>query len=117
MVRKHTSKALSFINIEIDFKIIFIHFIPGDLKQFIRDGDEMSVRAALKGGTELNVLDGASGMTLLMLASAACQDNIVELLLRRQADVNAVQKNGMTALMHACEQVSLFYSAQHFLLM
>ena len=75
----------------------------------------MSVRAALKGGTELNILDGASGMTLLMLASAACQDNIVELLLRRQADVNAVQKNGMTALMHACEQASVLLYKNVFL--
>lgn len=85
---------------------LYHHYSSADLKQAIRDGDEESVRAALAGGLELNLLDGASGMTLLLMASAACQDGIVELLLRKRADVNTEQKNGVTALMHACEQVS-----------
>lgn len=47
-----------------------------------------------------------SGMTLVMLAAAGGQDDLLRLLLRRGAKVNGRQKNGTTALIHAAEKVS-----------
>ena len=49
----------------------------------------------------------ASGMTLVMLAAAGGQDDLLRLLLRKGAKVNGRQKNGTTALIHAAEKVSL----------
>ena len=85
-------------------------FIPsGALKQAIREGDVMQVRRALAvPGFNPDMIDTASGMTLLTWAATAGQDEIVKLLLRRGAGVNNDQKRHvMTALMHAAEQVSL----------
>lgn len=65
----------------------------------------MTVRRALAAGCDVEKIDGASGMTLLMWAAAAGQDDIVLLLLKNGAKVNVPQKNGVTALMHASEQV------------
>lgn len=47
----------------------------------------------------------SSGMTLLMLAAAGGQDDLLRLLLRKGAKVNGRQKNGTTALIHAAEKV------------
>lgn len=44
-------------------------------------------------------------MTLLMLAAAGGQDDLLRLLLRKGAKVNGRQKNGTTALIHAAEKV------------
>uniref|UniRef100_A0A8D0WQR4 Chromo domain-containing protein n=1 Tax=Sus scrofa TaxID=9823 RepID=A0A8D0WQR4_PIG len=46
----------------------------------------------------------ASGMTLVMLAAAGGQDDLLRLLLRKGAKVNGRQKNGTTALIHAAEK-------------
>lgn len=53
-----------------------------------------------------DMIDTASGMTLLMWAATYGQDEVVKLLIRRGAGVNTEEKrNSMTALIHAAEQV------------
>lgn len=44
-------------------------------------------------------------MTLVMLAAAGGQDDLLRLLLKKGAKVNGRQKNGTTALIHAAEKV------------
>ena len=67
----------------------------------------MLVRRALAvPGFNADTIDTASGMTLLMWAATCGKDDILRLLLRRGAGVHTDQKRtGMTALMHAAEQV------------
>lgn len=59
-------------------------------------------------------------MTLVMLAAAGGQDDLLRLLITKGAKVNGRQKNGTTALIHAAEKVreittsddsGVFYSA------
>lgn len=45
-------------------------------------------------------------MSLLMLAAAGGQDDILRLLIKKGVKVNGRQKNGTTALMHAAEKVN-----------
>lgn len=47
----------------------------------------------------------SSGMTLVMLAAAGGQDDLLRLLIRKGAGVNGRQRNGTTALIHAAEKV------------
>ena len=70
----------------------------------------MLVRRALAvPGFNPDMIDTASGMTLLMWAATYGQDEIVKLLLRRGAGVNTEEKrSSMTALIHAAEQVSRY---------
>ena len=67
----------------------------------------MLVRRALAvSGFNPDMIDTASGMTLLMWAATYGQDEVVKLLIRRGAGVNTEEKrNSMTALIHAAEQV------------
>jgi ankyrin repeat protein len=44
-------------------------------------------------------------MTLVMLAAAGGQDDLLRLLITKGAKVNGRQKNGTTALIHAAEKV------------
>lgn len=44
-------------------------------------------------------------MTLVMLAAAGGQDDLLRLPIRKGAKVNGRQKNGTTALIHAAEKV------------
>ena len=82
-------------------------FLSAALKQAIREGNTLLARRALAvPGFNPDTIDTASGMTLLMWAATCGKDDIVRLLLRKGAGVNTDQKTtGMTALMHAAEQV------------
>lgn len=78
------------------------------LKQAIREGDITQVRGALAApGLNPDTIDTVSGMNPLTLAATYGQDEVVKLLLRRGAGVNYTDqnRNGMTALMQAAEQV------------
>lgn len=80
------------------------------LKQAIREGDITQVRGALAApGLNPDTIDTVSGMNPLTLAATYGQDEIVKLLLRRGAGVNYTDqnRNGVTALMQAAEQVSV----------
>jgi hypothetical protein len=73
------------------------------LKQAVREGDVDTVRWALNAKCDVDQADGINGMTLLMWAAMEGQVEVAALL-SRQADVNAKQRNGSTALMVAAEQ-------------
>ncbi len=75
-------------------------------------GEEEAVLAWLDGGRRADATyerDGVSGITLLMLAANCGHERVVELLLRRGAEINLQDSIGITALMAAarngCERV------------
>ncbi|XP_072261288.1 M-phase phosphoprotein 8 [Pyxicephalus adspersus] len=75
------------------------------LKDAVKNGDYLTVKYALNSKEEYNLdQEDSSGMTLVMMAAAAGQDDILRLLIRKGAKINARQKNGTTALIHAAEK-------------
>jgi ankyrin repeat protein len=71
-----------------------------ELARAIRDGDLRGVRARLEAGAGVNARD-AEGNTPLILAALYAGPDCVRLLLEKEADVNAVNKAGATALIRA----------------
>ncbi|KAM8976483.1 M-phase phosphoprotein 8 [Pelodytes ibericus] len=75
------------------------------LKDAVKNGDYLTVKFALNSTEEYNLdQEDSSGMTLVMMAAAAGQDDLLRLLLKKGAKINARQKNGTTALIHAAEK-------------
>ncbi|XP_068123026.1 M-phase phosphoprotein 8 [Hyperolius riggenbachi] len=75
------------------------------LKEAVKNGDYLTVKYALNSDEEYNLdQEDSSGMTLVMMAAAVGQDDILRILIKKGAKVNARQKNGTTALMHAAEK-------------
>jgi ankyrin repeat protein/mono/diheme cytochrome c family protein len=74
--------------------------LPAELAKAIRDGDLNAVSAQLDAGVDVNALD-ADGNTPLLLAAVYAGPECVELLLKKRADVNAVNKLGVTPLHRA----------------
>ncbi|XP_053312424.1 M-phase phosphoprotein 8 [Spea bombifrons] len=75
------------------------------LKDAVKNGDYLTVKFALNSSEEYNLdQEDSSGMTLAMMAAAAGQDDLLRLLIKKGAKVNAKQKNGTTALIHAAEK-------------
>ncbi|EPY87113.1 hypothetical protein CB1_000273064 [Camelus ferus] len=87
------------------------HFTASDtvpsnlLRDAVKNGDYITVKVALNSSEEYNLeQEDSSGMTLVMLAAAGGQDDLLRLLLRKGAKVNGRQRNGTTALIHAAEK-------------
>ncbi|XP_041489893.1 M-phase phosphoprotein 8 isoform X2 [Microtus oregoni] len=80
--------------------------IPSNLlRDAVKNGDYIAVKVALNSNEEYNLdQEDSSGMTLLMLAAAGGQDDLLRLLITKGAKVNGRQKNGTTALIHAAEK-------------
>jgi uncharacterized protein len=66
-------------------------------------GDVRSITNCLDAGASINVRD-SRGYTPLMIAAELGFSNIVNLLLTRQAAVDAPSSDGCTALHHAVEK-------------
>ncbi|XP_019647802.1 PREDICTED: death-associated protein kinase dapk-1-like [Branchiostoma belcheri] len=82
-----------------------------DEEQFFRavwDGDVETVRRELEKGMDVNMglqthpYLGWFGVTLLHVACSGGHDEVVELLIKNQADLNVTNKNGDTGLHVAC---------------
>ncbi|XP_054362245.1 M-phase phosphoprotein 8 isoform X2 [Mirounga angustirostris] len=95
--------------------------IPSNLlRDAVKNGDYIAVKVALNSNEEYNLdQEDSSGMTLVMLAAAGGQDDLLRLLIRKGAKnflttvailleagafVNVQQSNGETALMKACKR-------------
>ncbi|XP_044141886.1 M-phase phosphoprotein 8 [Bufo gargarizans] len=75
------------------------------LKEAVKNSDYLTVKYALNSKESYNLdLVDASGMTLVMMAAAAGQDDILRLLIKKGAKINSRQRNGTTALIHATEK-------------
>jgi ankyrin repeat protein len=74
--------------------------LPAELAKAIRDGDLKAVRAQRDGGVDVNARD-ADGNTPLLLAAVYAGPDCVELLIKKDADVNAKNKLGVTPLSRA----------------
>ncbi|XP_027444136.1 M-phase phosphoprotein 8 isoform X2 [Zalophus californianus] len=95
--------------------------VPSNLlRDAVKNGDYIAVKVALNSNEEYNLdQEDSSGMTLVMLAAAGGQDDLLRLLIRKGAKnflttvailleagafVNVQQSNGETALMKACKR-------------
>ncbi|KAG8584747.1 hypothetical protein GDO81_004755 [Engystomops pustulosus] len=75
------------------------------LKEAVKNADYLTVKYALNSKEQYNLdQEDASGMTLVMMAAAAGQDDILRLLIKKGAKINSRQRNGTTALIHATEK-------------
>ncbi|XP_041857144.1 M-phase phosphoprotein 8 isoform X5 [Melanotaenia boesemani] len=78
---------------------------PSELRDAVKSGDYRAVKLALNSKEDYNLeQEDVSGMSLCMLAAAGGQDDILRLMFKKGVRVNARQKNGTTALMHAAEK-------------
>ncbi|XP_021037663.1 M-phase phosphoprotein 8 [Mus caroli] len=89
-----------------DEPFITANRIPNNLlRDAVKNGDYIAVKVALNSNEEYNLdQEDSTGMTLVMLAAAGGQDDLLRLLITKGAKVNGRQKNGTTALIHAAEK-------------
>ncbi|XP_032773105.1 M-phase phosphoprotein 8 [Rattus rattus] len=89
-----------------DEPFITTNRIPSNLlRDAVKNGDYIAVKVALNSNEEYNLdQEDSTGMTLVMLAAAGGQDDLLRLLITKGAKVNGRQKNGTTALIHAAEK-------------
>ncbi|XP_042541378.1 M-phase phosphoprotein 8 isoform X2 [Dipodomys spectabilis] len=83
-----------------------VNVIPNNLlRDAVKNGDYITVKVALNSDEDYDLdQEDSSGMTLVMLAAAGGQDDLLRLLITKGAKVNGQQKNGTTALIHAAEK-------------
>jgi ankyrin repeat protein len=73
-----------------------------DLAQKVIDKDFEVIDTLLNAGMDINIQDKSSGVTVLMIASAYPHYyDMLEFLLKRNADVNLASNEGKTALIYA----------------
>ena len=69
---------------------------------YAAQGDISAVQRALVGGVSVNSLDSLHHATALHSAAALGNTKLIELLLNAGADLNAVDRSGVTPLIAAC---------------
>ncbi|XP_049637595.1 M-phase phosphoprotein 8 [Suncus etruscus] len=89
-----------------DEQLPVTYTVPSNLlRDAVKNGDYITVKIALNSNEDFNLdQEDSSGMTLVMLAAAGGQDDLLRLLIKKGAQVNGRQKNGTTALIHAAEK-------------
>ena len=67
-------------------------------------GNVEAINVLLNTGADLNIADGKLGITCIQLAVCkSCSKDVLEALIDHGADVNATNKDNVTALMIACQ--------------
>jgi ankyrin repeat protein len=101
-----------------DVNVADVNVTDGDgstlLMMAICNGDHSLARLLLEHGANVNSMDKNGGNTALMRAAYLCQVSTMSLLIHNQADVNARNHHGDTALMWACATESRFYNQSNY---
>ncbi len=72
-----------------------------DFLKLCKSGDAVKVQEAITNGADVNARNNYDGLTALMWAARHGHADVVEVLMKHGADVNAKNNDGWTALMHS----------------
>ena len=101
-----------------DVNVADVNVTDGDgsnlLMMAICNGDHSLARLLLEHGANVNSMDKNGGNTALMRAAYLCQVSTMSLLIHNQADVNARNHHGDTALMWACATKIRLYNQSNY---
>ncbi|MFB3884843.1 MAG: ankyrin repeat domain-containing protein [Thermodesulfobacteriota bacterium] len=79
-----------------------------ELCEALNNGDVDTVQRMIEKGANINTRCDSKGQTLIMIAAFNANPSIVKMLMDKGADINAADRNGKTALMHAKESKKMF---------